>query len=130
MKLYELINKKSFLESLSKNETLGGKNSLVLYRLINQLDPEIQRFDKVRIDLLKKYSKKDENSKMCTSEDGEAVFENDNDKQAFEKELYDVVDVDIDSVFDKVTIELTDKITITAHEIKKLSCFIDFTEKE
>lgn len=130
MKLYELINKKSFLESLSKNETLGGKNSLVLYRLINQLDPEIQRFDKVRIDLLKKYSKKDKDSKMCTSEDGEAIFENDNDKQAFEKELYDVVDVDIDSVFDKVTIELTDKITITAHEIKKLSCFIDFTEKE
>lgn len=115
----ELLNAKPSLEKIL-NKDLPMKISYKLSKLARKLDTELKFFDESRKKLFKKYSddQKQENGQV------EILDEY---KETFEKEINDLLDLEIDlNQIQTVKLEdFPDNLELTPIDLMNLECFIE-----
>ncbi len=110
MKMYDLKNAEPALGKLV-NADLPIKTAFKLSNKIDIIDIQLQKFEKFRIDLIKKYGSKTEKG-----------YEVDKDKiRIFENELNDLLQMDIDDIeVEPISINMLENSNFTVIEVKAL----------
>ena len=118
MQLETLINAESALIKLGKQD-LPITISFKLSELVCKLEPYINNFNQQKDKLLIKYG--------VTKGDGQYCITGENVKP-FQKEISELLQIEIQEKFEKVCIPLNDKILLSVIDIHTLKGLIEFKE--
>ena len=92
-----------------------------LFRVRKIIQPQIEYQVKRQEKLIEKY-------KGVKQEDGGIIFENDEDRAAFDKAMMDLADTDMDiGKFEKIPFRLDNRCKLTLADIIVLDDFLEFT---
>lgn len=122
VKMVNIVNSTDILKKLAQQD-FKAKLALSIARLLKAAENEIQNFNEVRLELIKKYGNKDENGELITDENGNCKIE-DNSLEAFNKELKELLDSEVELNANKIDIELLEDCNFTPAEIALLEPFI------
>lgn len=122
------ITLKELLESegsLSKLLTLPLpiKTSYRLTKLTKKVNSELRDFKEKRNELILKHGEKDEKGRASVKADSPQMVE-------FAKEMNDLIGLDINLDCDRVSINMTDDLKLSAVDLVALEKFVDFKELE
>lgn len=92
-------------------------------RLAREIDNEYKTFDEARINLIKKYGKKDENGELAVNEDGQWTVESEN-IQEFNKEFEELSNTPLQINAEKIPLQDLD-CDLSAETMMKLMSFIE-----
>lgn len=127
LKLEELINGADSLRTLSQ-KPLKARCAYAVSKILKAAESEMTSFNETRMDLIRKYSQKDENGELVTDENGNAHVLPEN-IEVFTKELNEVLDTEIDISANKVRIDDLEDVKFTPSEMVQLDAFIEFGEE-
>ena len=122
--LKELINGSETLKNLSQ-KPLKARTAYAVGKILKSVDVEISSFNDARMDLIRKYSEKDENGEVITDENNNVHIEPEHLKD-FNKELQDLLDAPVELVVNKINVDELGDVEFTPVEISLLEKFIEF----
>ena len=116
MKLAKLVDPR-FQETLKKlsGEKLPLKTAFKLKGIINKTTEEFTKYDELRIESLRKYSKKDENGEMILDVNGNAELDPAGAAE-FVRELGELTSLELEIQEIKIS-ELGDSLSMTADDL-------------
>lgn len=126
LKMNDLLNSTETLQKLSQKE-LKAKLALSIARLLKEAEREMQNFNEVRMNLIKKYGEKDENGELITDEKGNCKILNDNTAD-FSKELNDLIETEIEINANKLKLDDLETLDFTPSDMVSLEPFIEEEE--
>lgn len=126
IKMSDLLNSTDTLQKLSQKE-LKARLALSIARLLKEAEREIQNFNEVRMNLIKKYGEKDENGELITDDKNNCKIIPDG-VEIFSKELNDIIDTEIEINANKLRLEDLDNLDFTPSDMAVLEPFISEEE--
>ncbi len=126
IKMSDLLNSTETLQKLSQKE-LKARLALSIARLLKEAEREIQNFNEVRMNLIKKYGEKDENGELVTDESGNCKILPDG-VETFSKELNDIIGTEIEINANKLRLDDLDNLDFTPSDMAVLEPFINEEE--
>lgn len=119
MKFAQINSQLVVLEKLFKQD-LPFKASYRIKKLVESLEREAVMFEKMRLDLLKKFAKVDANGELVKDENSNAMFE-EGQKDAFQKAFTDMALTDVDIIWTPIPVDLLENANLSANEITIIS---------
>ncbi len=123
IKMSDLLNSTETLQKLSQKE-LKARLALSIARLLKEAEREIQNFNEVRMNLIKKYGEKDENGELITDDNGNCKIVPDG-VEIFSKELNEAISTEIEINANKLRIDDLDNLDFTPSDMAVLEPFIE-----
>lgn len=123
IKMSDLLNSTETLQKLSQKE-LKARLALSIARLLKEAEREIQNFNEVRMNLIKKYGEKDENGELITDDNGNCKIVPDG-VEVFSKELNEAISTEIEINANKLRIDDLDNLDFTPSDMAVLEPFIE-----
>ena len=120
MKLYEIINAIPALNKLG-NSDMKISEAYKLQKLLTAIQTEINFFNKNQLKII------EENGVIKDS--GEFIIDEDK-REIYAEAMDELAQTDVEVVFSKMRISVTEKIQISANDIGTLTPFAEFTEEE
>ncbi len=124
--LYKVSLVVSELSRIPVNAGLGWD----IADMLDAIEDKVKNYEKIKSEAIEKYCKKDENGKgvytKVMTQYGEAnqpTFENEDDKDKLELELFELNTKEVEIVFNKLNREDLDKLTITSESRRILKKF-------
>lgn len=122
VKMNDILNAESALEKISGYK-VSGKYAFALARLMREIGKEIQTFETIRIDLVKKYANKDENGELIVTEGN--VHLSPESIALYNAELTESLSQEVELNGNPLKYEWFEEIEITANEAAVLEPFME-----
>lgn len=122
VKMNDILNAENALEKISGYK-VSGKYAFALARLVREIGKEIQTFETIRIDLVKKYANKDENDELIVT-DGNVHLSPEN-IALYNAELMESLSQEVELNSNPLKYEWFEEIEITANEAAVLEPFME-----
>lgn len=126
IKMSDLLNATEILQKLAQKE-LKARLALQVARMLKEAEREMQNFNEVRMNLIKKYGEKDESGEIITDDNGNCKILPDG-VETFSKELNDLVGMDIEINANKLKLDDLENLDFTPSEMVTLEPFIEVEE--
>jgi len=110
------------LESLNKliDKEISIKTSYKISKLIKQLVNEYDIFEEKRMKLINKYAEKDEIGNVRVDKENNSVFILDNNKEKFNKEINELVNIKVEIIVEKVRLDDLGDIMVSPRDLFNL----------
>lgn len=122
VKMNDILNAESALEKISGYK-VSGKYAFALARLMREIGKEVQTFETIRIDLVKKYANKDENGELIVTEGN--VHLSPESIALYNAELAESLSQEVELNGNPLKYEWFEEIEITANEAAVLEPFME-----
>lgn len=126
LKMSDLLNATDTLQKLSQKE-LKARLALQIARMLKEAEREIQNFNEIRMNLIKKYGEKDENGEIITDDNGNCKIIPES-VTVFSKELNELVEMEIEINANKIKLDDLDNLDFTPGEMVALEPFLEEEE--
>lgn len=104
-------------------ENFMGRKAFIIARLVREINKEGEIFDAARIELIKKYGKKDENGELIVTEGN--IHIPTEFLAICNEELTKLQDTEVEINAEKIPIEWLEEINLTLAEATMLEPFVD-----
>lgn len=122
--LKQLVNSADALKNLSQRP-LKARCAYTISKLLKATDAEITNFNEVRMNLIKKFGKKNEQGELDIDEQGNVHIPPE-DLNKFNTETQELLDTIVEINANKINISDVENIEFTPLEMNLLEEFIDF----
>lgn len=123
LKMGDLLNATDTLQKLSQQE-LKARLALQIARMLKEAEREIQNFNEIRMNLIKKYGEKDESGEIITDDNGNCKIIPES-VTVFSKELNELVEMEVEINANKIKLDDLDSLDFTPSEMVTLEPFIE-----
>ena len=120
-----ILNANSVLTKILTHE-FTGKQSFVIGRLLRILSSEIEAYEKIRQEMIKKYAEVDENNQMIIFEDTIKIQEG--EIENFQREITELHSTELNIDAKPIPLDWLENLTLTPAEMIALEPFITFEE--
>jgi len=110
------------LDSLNKliDKEINIKTSYKLSKLFKQLANEYNIFEENRMKLINKYAEKDEIGNVRVNMENNSVFIIDNNKEKFNKEINELVNIEVEIFIEKIRLDDLGDIKVSPRDLFNL----------
>lgn len=126
LKMSDLLNATDTLQKLSQKE-LKARLALQIARMLKEAEREIQNFNEIRMNLIKKYGEKDESGEIITDDNGNCKIIPES-VTVFSKELNELVEMEVEINANKIKLDDLDNLDFTPGEMVTLEPFLEEEE--
>lgn len=127
LKMSELLNATETLQKLSQKE-LKARLALQIARMLKEGEREMQNFNEVRTNLIRKYGEKDDNGELVTDENGNCKILQ-GQTETFSKELNDLIGMEIEINANKIKLADMENLNFTPADMSVLEPFMELEDE-